>query len=636
METQNTIPARINDFLKRYPPFLYMNEDALQKLSRKVQVIYLEKNQDIFKANEKNHGIFYVVKDGAVRIYNEVGNEKINVDICDEGDVFGLRPLITKEDYILSASANEESIIYGIPIQLFLPLALDNKKVSNYLIELFASNVKDPYSLINSGKLFTAYEENQNREIFDLKEPKYSKNVVTCSPDTLINKAAKLMAKRKVGSIIVTQYNKPVGIITNKDLRNQIATGYHSVTEPVNAIMSSPVKCYQEGPTVIQAQLIMLKNDISHICITKDGTPDSELLGVLTQHDIVVAFANNPVVLLKEVKRAKSATGLRDIKSNADELLRKYLDQNLPLSEILNILNEINYAINVRAIELAIENLDKQPPVKFAWLAMGSLGRKEQLLPTDQDNALVFENVPPEDYEKTKKYFVKLAGKVTQIMHKVGFEYCPADMMASNPRWCESLDVWKKQFNSWITEPVPESLLLSTIFFDYSYVYGDTIIVTKLSDSIFEELESNILFFKFMSQDALKSPSPLGFFRQFLVESDGKHKDFFDIKSRGLMPLIDAARVLSLKKGIRNVNNTAGRFKRLAELEPNNKEVYENCAYAFKALLKFRAKQGIIHQDSGRFIELTTLSKSDKLKLKRCFKPIHDIQEILSIRYQFA
>jgi len=139
-----------------------------------------------------------------------------------------------------------------------------------------------------------------------------------------------------------------------------------------------------------------------------------------------------------------------------------------------------------------------------------------------------------------------------------------------------------------------------------------------------------------MGRDALKSPSPLGFFRQFLVEHDGKNKDIFDIKSRAMMPLIDAARLLTLSKRVKNINNTALRFENLAILEPRNEELYKSCAYAFKALLKFRTKQGIQNNDSGRYIKLSSLSKEDKLKLKRCFKPIKDIQELLKIRFQLA
>ncbi|WP_031427193.1 DUF294 nucleotidyltransferase-like domain-containing protein [Flavimarina sp. Hel_I_48] len=631
---QNTIAERIYDFLKGFPPFQFMDEKNLLIIAGEVKVIYLEKDKPIFKENEANHGMFYVVKDGAVRIFRIENKEPQIVDICDEGDLFGLRPLITKEDYQSSASANEESILYGIPIALFLPMALENKKVSNFLIASFASNVSDPRALEKSGKLFTEYSVERGSEILDLKKAKYTKNPVTCAPEISIKEAANIMVSKHVGSIVVIKDKKPVGMITNQDLRDKIATGINSITEPVTQIMSAPVKCFQKGPTVSQAQLIMLKNDISHLCITQDGTPDTELLGLITQQDIVVSFANNPIVLLKEVKRADKPNTLREIKIKTGELLKKYLDQNLPLSQILNILNEINYAITVRAIEISLKKMETPAPCKFAWLALGSQGRKEQTLTTDQDNAIVFEDVPAADYEVTQEYFLELARHVTRTLHKVGYAYCTADMMASNPRWCQSLSEWQSQFTQWITNPSPESLLLSAIFFDYSYVYGDTPLVTTLSDQIFEVLDGNTFFYRHMARDATKSPALLGFFRQFLVEESGEHKDFFDIKQRALMPLIDAARVLSLHHKLRNINNTAGRFERLAELEENNKEVYESCSYAFKALLKFRTKQGLLHDDSGRFIELASLNKAEKLKLKRCFRPIRDIQEILTVRYQ--
>ncbi|WP_290477229.1 DUF294 nucleotidyltransferase-like domain-containing protein, partial [Leeuwenhoekiella sp. UBA1003] len=575
---KNTIAERVADFLKDYPPFQFLSSSSLLKISGEVQVLYYEKDKLVFKEREKNTGIFYVVKDGAVRLSRTEENEPKIVDICDEGDLFGLRPLITKEDYELSASANEETILYGIPIELFLPIALEHKEVSNFLIASFASNVQDPYSLEESGKLFTEYSVERNSEIFDLQKAKYSKNILTCTPDTLIKVAASKMSHRNVGSIIVTENNKPKGIITNKDLRDKIATGAFKISDPVTTIMTRPVRCFHKDPTIAQAQLMMLKNDISHLCITEDGTPNSNLLGLITEHDIVVTFANNPVVLMKEVKLAKRTKRLRNVRLKVSQLLKKYLAQNLPLSQILNILNEINYAITVRIIELALKKMPVSPPCKFAWLALGSQGRKEQLLLTDQDHAIVFENVAPEEYEATQNYFIKLARHITRSLHKIGYDYCPADMMASNPRWCQSLQEWKNQYDIWIKDPSPESQLLSAIFFDYSYVYGDTELVTQLSDNILETLDQNTMFYRVMAKDAIRSPSPLGFFRQFLVEEGGEHKDFFDIKSRGLMPLIDAARVLSLHHKLRNINNTAARFERLAELEVNNKEIYENCS----------------------------------------------------------
>jgi len=312
------------------------------------------------------------------------------------------------------------------------------------------------------------------------------------------------------------------------------------------------------------------------------------------------------------------------------------LEQDLRITHISKIISEINDVLTIRAIELAQKKLKKKPPVKFTWIALGSQGRHEQLLPTDQDNALIFEDVPSELYEETKAYFLNLSTLITKYLHKIGFEYCPAEMMASNPKWCLSLSEWKNQFKQWILTPTEEAILLSSIFFDFNFIYGEKAFTTELSKTIYEALSNNSILYKFLGKEALSKPSPLGFFRQFLVEQNGENKDFFDIKTRAMMPLIDAARVLTLYNKVTDINNTSLRYEKLAVLEPQNKELYISCAAAFKVLSKFRTKQGIMHNDSGRFIELESLTKENKLKLKKAFKPIKEIQETLALRFNLT
>lgn len=209
-------------------------------------------------------------------------------------------------------------------------------------------------------------------------------------------------------------------------------------------------------------------------------------------------------------------------------------------------------------------------------------------------------------------------------------------MMGSNPRWCLSLSQWEEQFNTWIKQPSEKAIMMCSIFFDYSLAYGDKELVTQLTDSIFKSIKSYEIFLNFLAKDALLNPPPIGFFRQFLVEHDGEHKDQFDIKNRALMPLIDAARLLSLSHNLKNKNNTISRFKKLADLEPQNSDLYFSCIDTFKILLRFRTKHGIQNNDSGRYIDLNNLSKAEKLKLKGCFKPIKDIQELIKVRFNLS
>ncbi len=633
---KNTIAQRIFDFLKDFPPFHALTEDQLFMISQNIKVVYLQKDNYVFKTNEEVHDHFYVVKDGAVGIFRE--NDGTLVDECDEGDIFGLRALIRKGHYILSAKSIEESILYSISSELLEKIINTNAEANKFLLASFASNTRNPYSNENKKVLLDSGGSIQKNEshFTEVQSAQFSKNPVTCNPEMSIKEAANVMTTKRVGSIIITREERPLGIITDKDLRIKIATGKFSIADNVQSIMSSPVITYPEKISIAEAQIAMLQNRITHLCITKDGTPNSKLVGILSEHDIIVIHGNNPSVLIKEVKRAKTAVALKHIRNKAQQLLQGYIEQNIPVHYISRIISAITNAITQKAIVLALEKMDAPPPVPFGWLALGSQGRKEQLLLTDQDNALVFENVPQEDHITTKNYFITLSKNITQKLNVIGYEYCPADMMASNPRWCLSLSEWKKQFENWITKPDEDKIMLCTIFFDYDLVYGDKKLVDKMSQSIFQSINTHEIFLNYLGINALKNPPPLSFFRQFLVEHSGAHKDQFDIKARALMPLVDAARLLILSHQFKDQNNTIARFEKLAEVEPQNKDLYHSCSNAFKILLRFRTQQGLRDKNSGRFIDLKSLSKADRLKLKGCFKPIKSIQELIQVRFNLS
>ena len=630
---KNTIAHRIYDFLKEFPPFQFMAKRDLLEICESAQVHYLDKDQVLFTHDTPYNTHFYIVHQGAVKL-SRPSHEGIKVvDICDEGDLLGLR--VTREEaYSTTAVANEETILYALPIEAFSILTQANKAVSNYLITSFASNIKDPYTLENSGQLLSDYDPDRSQNIYGISQARFTENVIMSTQETTLQVAASQMQKHQIGCLVIAENNLPIGILTNRDLRNVIATGNLTENTLVKDSMVSPVICEAPGINVTQAQLILLKKGISHLVITEDGTPQTKIKGVLSKHDIVVSFGNSPVGLLKEIKRATRTKHLRHAWSKAMVLLGRYLEQNLPLSQILKIFSELKDALISQTMQLSLRKMKTEPPVTFAWLALGSQGRKEQLLYTDQDNALVYADSDTENPEEIKLYFLKIANRMNKRLHKIGYDYCPADMMASNPLYCLSLSEWKEQFSTWITHPTPENILLSGIFFDYTLSYGNQLLVRELTDHITQKLANQKILLRHMAKHALKNLPPVGFFRQLIVESNGEHKDFFDIKNRAIAPLSDAARVLALGKGILNTKNTSERFEALAQQDAPNRELFENCSYAFKALLKFRTKRGITQNDSGRFINLSALTKAEKLKLKRCFKPLRDVQEVLKVRYQ--
>ncbi|MUU77337.1 DUF294 nucleotidyltransferase-like domain-containing protein [Winogradskyella endarachnes] len=620
----NTIAKRIYDFLKDFPPFNMLTRHQLFSIAEAVEVGYFEKDQALFNIDQaiKNH--FYVVKNGAIGLYTSQGTI---VDQCDEGDIFGLRALLRKDNYILDAIAIEESIVYSISSQLLEEYITTNSDASRFLMTSFISNTKqlesDASSIVSS-------------EFTSLQSVDYSKNPITCTIETTIQSAAQIMTDKRIGSIVIEKDSKPIGIITDKDLRIKIATGRFSISESVSKIMSSPVITYQKNTTVAEAQIAMLKHQITHLCITEDGTNNSKLTGILSEHDIIVLRENSASSLVKEIKRSATAEQLKAIRAKAEKLLKRYLEQDLPIEFAAKLISTINNVITQKIIDSAINKQDTKPPTEFAWLAIGSQGRQEQLLLTDQDNALVYKDVSKDKQEATKTYFLNLAKQINNDLATVGFKLCPANMMSSNLKWCLSVSEWNLQFNRWITIPDQDNLMLCTIFFDFEHVYGNKTLIEKLAQNIFKSIENHDIFLTYLGRNALQNPPPLSFFRQFLVEDDGEHKNQFDIKARSMMPLVDAARLLILSHNIKSTNNTVERFKKLVELEPQNKDIYLFCIEAYKDLLWFRTEQGLQNSDSGRFIDVKSLSKVDRLKLKQSFKAVKSVQELIQTRFKLS
>ncbi len=630
---ENTIAHRVADFLQTYSPFDLISSQDLLGIAQEVQIRYVPQGKVIFDIGEQPGDRFFIVYRGAVTLRGLSSEGLEIIDQFDEGDVFGLRPLFAHEKYVFQSVAQEESILYAIPIELFRPIADNNREVGIYLMESFASNTENPYTKEMEQKFFSeSIAANEN--LFELQPVNYIRNVLTCSPAESIQQASQLMKQANVSSIIVTKDNIPKGIVHLSHFRNLIADASNTPKDAVSTIMDSPVISYPETVTIAQAQTSMMKHGIKYICITEDGTPNTKLLGMVTDDDIIVMQANNPSALMRATKRSQSTKELKQIRGRINQLLENYIMQNLPLMHTSRILFELNDASIKRIIDRCLEKMGEEPPVAFAWMSLGSQGRKEQLIQTDQDNAIVFEDVEEERLEEVRNYFLRLAKKVNKRLHKIGFDYCEADIMARNPRWCLSISEWKNQFNQWTSDIGDDELLLSSIFFDFDISYGDVRLTNALSDTVFALTGDRPIFMKKLAVSALRSPSPLSFFRTFLVERDGKYKDSFDLKLRALMPMIDAGRLLALSHQIKNTNNTFERFERLASLEPQNAGLFHSCSYAFKALMKFRTKSGLIHHDSGRYISVEEMSKEERMKLKRCFKSLSQVQELIAVRYQ--
>ena len=634
----NTIAENIADFLKEHSPFNHLTFEELTKIATSIRVVNLQKNKVLFQVNDILHDSFYVVASGVINLSVIADAEEILLNKCNPGDILGLRPFFAKNNYMMTAKAREESIVYAIPIVVFRPFVANNSEVLNFLLESFAVNTRNPKDKENLiGKLISdnVFYADQQSEMQYFQSLSYNTTPLKTTLTAIAKDVAQLMTESLINNIVVCDNNFPLGIITDTDMRSKIATGRYPITVSVDKIMSSPVITVVENVSLAEAQLLMLKHNVTHLCVTQDGTDKSALKGIISEHDLIVAQANNPGVLIKEVKRCQSPKEIKQIRDRLTDLIQTSISKNIPLSHVFNIASEINLAIIKRSVELSILELGS-PPARFAWLSIGSQGRKEQLLLTDQDSILIFEDVATDKYREVKDYFLKLGKKTTAILEKIGYELCPNGHMGSNALWCKSLTDWIKQYDSWMNTPGENSNDFSSIFFDYEITFGERKIEDAIGDVVFKNAKNNTLFFDFLGNDTLRKNSPLTFFKKFHLEEEGPNKDKFDIKTRALMPLIDGARLFALNFEIRGINNTFQRFKQLSIIDAKHAEIYLNCAEAFLTLSKFRTIEGLKNDNSGQFINLEELSKIDREKLKNALIPMRELEELIKSKFQLT
>jgi CBS domain-containing protein len=632
---KNSIAERIANFLSGYLPFSQLPYDDLIRIALTIRVVNLDKNKILFQINDELHDCFYVVASGMINLTVISDAEEILINHCVEGDLFGLRPFFAKNNYQVSSKAQEDTILYAIPISTFKPIVANNTEILDYLLQSFA-NTNQTSSNDGKRKLIkdTVQIDSQS-EVHFFQSLNYNTSPLLALPSETVQSIAQTMSDNLSSCTIIHENNFPVGLITDVDLRTKIATGKFYVTTLASSIMNTNFTVVPENISLAEAQLIMINNNATHLCVTEDGTSKTKIEGVISQKNLIASQSNNPGVLVKEIKKAMSSDELNHLKNKLLLFVKTSIEKKIPLSHICNITGEINGAIIKRAYSLAILELGSAP-VRYAVMSMGSQGRKEQLLTTDYDSYLVFEDVPSDKYKEVKDYFIKLSTVAYSILNKAGFELCVHGHMASNIVWCNSLTEWINQYNNWINTPGEKTSNIAGIFFDFDFAYGNKEIEESLEDHIFKTLPNKKKFFAYLGSEALKNPHPLNFFKQFNDEEEGDKKDFFDIKSKALNYYVDVARVLTLSHNIKGINNTFLRFKQLAITELKYSEIYLEAAETYHTLLKFRVDEGLENNNNGRYLDLEEMSKIDKEKLKNCFLPMKELEDIVKNKFQLT
>ena len=627
------IAEDVLSFMKTVPPFQFLDEADLKVVAENLTIEFYPKDSVILKQDSPASDLLRIIKKGGVRISVRTENgEDVIIDQRGEGDTFGLMSLMGQDRQKTTVVAIEDTICFLLGRRKILSLIESNPSFTEYFLQThFTKYVDKVYREMHSKSLFYGSSDHLlfTTPVGDIA----TKAVITVLEGATIREAAQLMTKNRISSVVVTDHGGlPVGIVTDRDLREKVVARGRSVSDSVRDIMTLPLIRVDVKDYCFEAVLKMIKHNVHHILVIKEG----KLKGVLTNHDLMLLQGSSPLSFAKDLESQESIDGLVPVSAKINRVVSLLLKEGARASNITKIIAELNDRLVRKVLEFAERKFGK-PPVPFCWLSFGSEGRKEQTFKTDQDNALVYADPADASQEEAaRKYFAAFALYVRDGLVKCGFPLCPADFMASNPKWCQPLSVWKKHFSGWIHHPTPEAILRSLIFFDFRPLYGDESLGVDLREYLTKSLKNQNLFLAQMASATTKNRPPLGFFRTFIVEKGGEHKDELNLKFRGIGPLVDIVRLFALETGLTETS-TLERIQAMKGKHPTIDTMGSELAQAFEFITLLRIHHQVEQLERGEapdnFINPSSLSNLEKRILKESFQVITTVQDGIISQY---
>ncbi|MCL5237008.1 MAG: DUF294 nucleotidyltransferase-like domain-containing protein [Nitrospirae bacterium] len=621
-------------FLKTVPPFQFLDDAGLKSVAGSLSMEFYPKDTVILRQNGPASNALRIIKKGGVKISIESGNgEDVVIDYRGEGETFGLVSIMSKEKQKTTIVAIDDTICYMIDKGNVHKLIDSYPVLTEYFLQShFTKYMAKTYGEMRDKSLFYG---SSDHILFTTQVGEIAaKEVITANDETPVQEAAQLMSKERISSlVIIDDSGFPVGIVTDRDLREKVVSKGRDVLEPVRNIMSLPLIRVDARDYCFEAVLKMLKYNIHHVLVIKDGA----LKGVITNHDLMMLQGRTPLSFAKDIENQQAIDGLIPVSRKINKIIGFLLKEGAKAGNITKIITELNDRLVRKVLEIA-ERKFGRPPVPYCWIALGSEGRKEQTFRTDQDNAIIYADTDYAELENSaKKYFSAFAGFVKESLLKCGFPPCPADYMASNPPWCQPLKVWKKYFSVWISTPTPDAVLNSLIFFDFRPLYGETGLAEELRDSLNSMLEGEKVFLGYLANMITKNTPPIGFFKSFVVEKSGEHKNELNLKIKGITPIVDILRLFALERGVRETS-TLERIEALKDKHTIVKEYADELEHAFEFITLLRIHNQVEQIEAGReidnFINPNNLSNLEKKTIKEAFHLISRIQDFIIERYK--
>ncbi|EIC23127.1 DUF294 nucleotidyltransferase-like domain-containing protein [Thiorhodovibrio frisius] len=610
----------IRDFLASHPPFDGLPEEALNALPKQLTVRYLRRGS-IFPPEDESAPALYILRRGAIELRDRAGDL---ISKLAEGDT---APSACEDRRIqrqFTGTAAEDSLIYLLPCELLGQLRAEHPDFAAHFEQSVSERLRQAIDLVKDSGT-SASASLMTVRVRDL----LGKNLISAPPGISIEQAARVMSEARCSSLIIMEDKQLRGLLTVRDLRDRCLAAGLSPQRPVSEIMTRTLHTTTVETPGFQVLITMSRLNVHHLPVLREG----EVVGVISTSDLVRFQSANSVYLVGDIRKAEDLGTLIAIARKIPELQIHLVASGATADQVGQAITAVTDAISLRLLELAEQALGA-PPFPYCWMVGGSQARREQSAHSDQDNALLLAQAPTPEQDA---YFKALATQVTDGLNACGFVHCPGDVMASNSKWRQPLNVWHGYFTDWIERPQPQALLNASVFFDLRALHDPEHLFPALQREILHKTSENRIFIAHMAANAIKHRPPLGFFRNFVLIRGGDHDHTFDLKLRGTVPIIDMARVHALSAGIPEVNSLE-RLRMVAGSAALSRDGGANLidALEFIGTLRVRHQAGQLRagEEANNFLSPDSLSPLERGHMKEAFALIASLQETLGQRYQ--
>jgi CBS domain-containing protein len=619
----NALIQATADHLARFAPFDGMAREHLLWLAERLQMGYFAKGEVLLDPGQGEVTRLFIIKQGIVQGEREGSGAWLELH---EGESFPLGALLSKRPAISTFRAQSDVFTYELPAADFHALLKRSPEYHDFCTRRIAA------LLAKSQQSLQARYATSVSDPHSLQAPLSSlvkRAPVTCAPETPLRAALETIQASAISAIVVAREDKPLGIFTVRDLISRVILPGTPLDTPMQTLMTPAPVALSSSDHAFEAALVMAQGGFRHVLVVDAG----RLVGVLSEKDLFSLQRVGVTGISAHIRTARELTSLQAAAADIRQLAHNMLAQGVTPEQLTQLISTLNDLLTQRVIELELARDPAAAAMEFCWLALGSEGRLEQTLNTDQDNGILFTVPQGQDAEAARQVLLPFARRVNEALAACGFPLCRGEVMASNPRWCLSLAEWQRTFAQWIDHGDPDALLNASIFFDFRALFGATHLSTTLREWLREAVRKNPRFLHQMTLNALRNRPPLGMVRDFVTSEE----DTLDLKLNGVTPFVDAARIYSLAHGITETN-TLARLRAIAgplRLKPQDADAFAD-AFLFIQLLRLR----LHHEQNARQEALTnkinpdSLNDLDRRILKEAFRQARKLQTQLGLDYQ--